>query len=263
MINPERKERLVRVLKRTVIALIVLLMVFIGVPFSAADGFYCEYVPKSEKSTVFYIDIYSSIPVRAAVMELSYDSSFAEYREVSGVEKTASIRANNDNGTVKIAFAESKAVTGNLCRVALKALKTGTTTFTLHISQAADDAPKLISGLSDSSIEVKFGKDDVVADSSDKASASSGTYKSSSRSSISGAEDDDSQTIREGDFYDYRQNRPPTTYILIGAGIVILIAGLIFAGVLLGRRTMNQKNEPDSEEKQETTLDSETSENEQ
>lgn len=35
------------------------------------------------------------------------------------------------------------------------------------------------------------------------------------------------------------------TYILIGAGFVILIAALIFAGIMIGRKTANKKKKPD------------------
>jgi len=34
-------------------------------------------------------------------------------------------------------------------------------------------------------------------------------------------------------------------YILIGAGFVILIAALIFAGIMIGRKTANKKKKPD------------------
>ena len=108
-------------MKRITAWMIVLLTVFIGIPCSAASGFYCEYTPKSEKSTVFYIDLYSSDEVSAAVMELSFDESFVEYREVSAVEKTSTVRSACDNGNVRIAFADSDAVNGRLDTANIKA----------------------------------------------------------------------------------------------------------------------------------------------
>ena len=50
-------------MKRIVALMIVFVMMFIGIPCSAESGFYCEYSPKTEKSTVFYIDIYSTVDV--------------------------------------------------------------------------------------------------------------------------------------------------------------------------------------------------------
>ena len=232
--------------------MIVLLTVFIGIPCSAASGFYCEYTPKSEKSTVFYIDLYSSDEVSAAVMELSFDESFVEYREVSAVEKTSTVRSACDNGNVRIAFADSDAVNGRLCRVAFKALQTGTCSFTLHISQAADNELDLMSDLNGSTVEVKLGKDDIVASSSSKESKSSskasGNSDASSRSSISSASEDEdgNADIPVGGFNDLRRQKV-WPYILIGAFSVILIAGLVFFGVLIGRKKSN-KNKPDDKE---------------
>lgn len=233
-------------MKRITACLIVLLMVFVGVPCSAAGGFYCEYTPKSEKSTVFYIDLCSSDEVSAAIMELRFDEKYAEYREASAVEKTSTVRAACDNACVRIAFADSAAVKGKLCRVAFKALQAGACTFTLHISQAADSAPNLMTDLPDSSIEVKLGKDDVATSASSKstktASNSSGKSNISSRSTISGVSDDDagSSDIPVGGVYDLRKLQK-WPYIAVGVLSTLLVVGLVLLGIMLGRRSMAKK----------------------
>ena len=158
-------------MKRIVALIIVFVMMFIGISCFAESGFYCEYSPKTEKSTVFYIDIYSTVDVSAAVMELSFDEGFAEYRDTSAAAETSTVRSAYRNGLVRVALADSGTIKGKLCRVAFKALQAGTCTFSLHISQASDGEPKLLSGFSDSSIEVKLGKDDIVAESAEKASS--------------------------------------------------------------------------------------------
>ena len=243
-------------MKRAAAWMIALLMVFIGIPCAAESGFYCEYVPKSEKSTVFYIDVYSTVDIGAAVLELSFDENFVEYRETSAAQKSSTVRSVKENGLVKIALADSGAINGKLCRVAFKAIKTGTCTFDLHISQAADAEPKLLSGFSDASIEVKLGKDDVVSDAASKASskASSGVSSkadkngSSSRSYLKeGEEPDEYIDPVTGEVIDLRKNYA-LKYILMGAGIVILIAGLVFAGIIIGRKTAKAGKEPASEE---------------
>ena len=253
-------------LKRIVTLTIILLLVFTGIPCAADSGFYCEYSPKTEKSTVFYIDVYSTVEVSAAVMEMNFDESFAEFREVSAVEKSTSVRSAKENGAVKIALADSGAIKGKLCRVAFKALQAGTCTFDLHISQAADSEPKLIGALSDSSIEVKLGKDDIVAEASSKASsvASSKPDKngSSSRSYLKeGSESDVYVDPATSEVIDLRKNHA-VKYILIGAGIVVLFAALIYAGVLIGQKTDEKKKKSVAEEPNESEVAEEPSESE-
>ena len=250
-------------MKRTIVFLIVVLMTFIGLPCAAASGFYCEYTPKTERSSVFYIDLYSSEEIRAAVMELRFDDSIAEYREVSAVGNTSSVRAASDGGCVKIAFADSSAVSGKICRVAFKALQAGTCTFTLHVTQAADSEPKSLTGFSDYSLDVKLGKDDVVSDASAKASsktssASSVKSAASSRSSLSISSDtEDGDASVSGGFFDLRRKDDHgLTYVLIGAGSVVLIAALILMGILIGRRTVGKKKEVKKEGESAEEIDS-------
>lgn len=253
-------------MKRIVALTIILWLAFIGIPCAADSGFYCEYTPKAEKSTVFYIDVYSTVEVSATVMELRFDESFAEFREVSSSEKSTSVRSVKESGAVRIALADSGALKGKLCRVAFKALQTGICTFDLHISQAADSEPKLMVAISDSSIEVKLGKDDIVAESSSKASsmASSKSDKNSASSKAYLKEASDSEVYVDpvtGAVVDLRKNHA-VKYILIGAGIVVLFAALIYAGVLIGRKTAGKKKKAVSEEPNESEVAEEPSESE-
>lgn len=236
-------------MKRIIALMIVFVMMFIRIPCSAESGFYCEYSPKTEKSTVFYIDIYSTVNVSAAVMELSFDEGYAEYRDTSAAAETSTVRSVYRNGLVRVALADSGTIKGKLCRVAFKALQAGTCTFNLHISQASDGKPKLLSGFSDSSIEVKLGKDDIVEESAEKSSSktSSKAEKSGSSSKSYLQEGSDPDVYVDpvtGEIIDLRKNHS-VTYILIGAGFVILIAALIFAGIMIGRKTANKKKKPD------------------
>lgn len=235
-----------RALKRAAAWMIVLLMVFIGIPCSAESGFYCEYVPKSENSTVFYIDVYSTVGVSAAVMELDFDESFTEYREVSAAQKSSTVRSAKENSSVKIAVADSGTVKGKLCRVAFKAIQAGTCTFSLHITQAADGEPKMLSGFSDSSIEVKLGKDDVVSGSASKTS-SKASSNVSSKADKNGSDSDEYIDPETGEVIDLRKNHA-LKYILLGAGIVILIAALVFAGIMIGRKTADKSKDAASGE---------------
>ena len=241
-------------MKRLTAWLTVMLLLFAGLHCSAAGGFTCEYSPKSEKGSLFFIDISSSVEVSAAVMELRFDDSIAEYREVSAVEKSSTVRAARSDGCVKIALADSGAVKDKICRVGFKAVRKGSCTFALHISQATDAEPKLISGLSDYSLDVDFGEEDIASSSVSSKATSSRVDRSSSRSSIKVGADNsddidgnDDESSHNGGVFDLRQNHA-LKYILIGAGIVILIAALVFAGVLWGRKTANKPKESASGE---------------
>ena len=238
----------VTVMKRRIACLtVMLLLLFAGIRCSAAGGFTCEYTPKSERGSLFYIDISSSVEVSAAVMELRFDDSIAEYREVSAAEKSSDVRAVCSEGCVKIALADSGAVKGKICRVGFKAIRKGSCSFALHIAQATDAEPKRISGLSDYSLDVDFGEDDIPSLTASSRTASSRVDRSASRSTVSGraeeADDSDGNDLHlGGGIIDLRKSHA-LPYILIGAGIVILIAALVFAGVLLGRKMANKPKE--------------------
>ncbi|MBQ3265291.1 MAG: hypothetical protein IJH07_05885 [Ruminococcus sp.] len=228
---------------RIIACLAAIFLLLAGFPCAASDGFYCTYTPKTENSSVFYIDVYSSAQVSAAVLELYFDDSFAEYRETSAVVSTSVVRDTCENGCVKLAFADSGVVTGQLFRAAFKALQAGTVTFTLRVTQAADAQPMLLSGFADYSLEVKLGKNDVISGSSAKVSSKVSTASSKSEKSASGSRSylrevsgsDEEGSPIEGGVIDVRRNYA-WTYVLIGIGAVLLVAALIFAGVLIGRK---------------------------
>ena len=122
-----------------------------------------EYTPRSERSAVFYIDVYSAREVTAAVFELRFADDMVGYYSVVADDSAATVRDHSEKGKVAFAFASEKPVSGKLCRVSFKALKEGSTDFTLHMAQAADADKKLLSDWSDHSLTVKLGKDDVEA----------------------------------------------------------------------------------------------------
>ena len=96
---------------------------------------------------------------------------------------------------------------------------------------------------------MKLGKDDIVAESAEKASSKTSSKAdksgSSSKSYLNEGSDPDVYVDPvTGEIIDLRKNHS-VRYILIGAGFVILIAALIFAGIMIGRKTANKKKKPD------------------
>lgn len=232
---------------------LVLISVLLPCLCCAAESadFYCEYTPKTERGTVFYIEVVTRREISATVLELRFDSDIAEYRSVSAAEPTSSVRSACEGGKLQIAFADSGAVKGRFCRVAFKALRSGSCDFVLHTLQAADAEMKLLETTADSTLSVTFGSGDVSAantSSSAKGRSSASSYRSG-RSSVSAQDADGEERYDEPTVFDLRHDRRGT-YFLIGAGTVILAVGLVLAGVIVGRRSLKRKGgaaEPASE----------------
>lgn len=217
---------------RRVIAAFAALVIclFCAVCSAKEIGFSCEYTPKSEKSSVFYIDVICEREVSAAVFSLDYDEKFVSFRSVDATESTTTVRGNDAGGRVTVALADSGSVKGKLCRLSFQALSQGETSFVLKVSQAADDSMDKVETSEDYTLTVTFDKDDVVSSSSKGSKSSSGSSSKSSSSSKgrSGGSSiwDNGDDPSGGDYYDLR---PDNTwiYILIGAGSMLLIAAAV------------------------------------
>lgn len=229
----------------------VLLLLWL-LPFcvcSAAQDCSIEYTPRSEKSAVFYLDVYSYRDVTAAVFELRFVDDMVGYYSVAA-DDTATVRDHPEKGKVTFAYASSTAISGKLCRVSFKALQAGPTDFTLHMLQAADADKKLLSDWTDHSLTVKLGKEDVEAAS--RVSRTDGTTSGTAASDRSGKSDlsigEDDGTNPSSGFFDLRKDNSALKWILLGAGIPILIGGMVWLGILIGRRskdkTVKRKEKP-------------------
>lgn len=232
---------------------------------AAAEDLYAEYTPKSANSSVFYVDVFSKREVTAAVWEISFPESMVSYYSVAAADSSASVRDNAQNGKVTFAFADDSAVSGKLCRVSFKALQAGPVNFVLHMIQAAGSDKKRLSSWSDYALSIKLGKDDVVSSDSVKRSGASSASSSSSKrgggkSTLETGEDDDSSIP---DIFDLRNGNPTLKWILLGAGIPLLIGALILIGILIGRKSKDKKEkaeekpgeerpEPDEENNEKT-----------
>ena len=209
----------------------------------AAQDCSIEYTPRSERSAVFYIDVYSAREVTAAVFELRFADDMVGYYSVVADDSAATVRDHSEKGKVAFAFASEKSVSGKLCRVSFKALKEGSTDFTLHMSQAADADKKLLSDWSDHSLTVKLGKDDVeaaaaVSRTDGTSSGTAAAKRGAGGSELSTGEDGDEET--PPGIFDLRRSDSVLKWILIGAGIPLLIGGLVWLGILNGRKTKNR-----------------------
>ena len=100
---------------RRIIALTALLLcVFCTVCSAQEAGFSCEYTPKSERSSTFYIDILCEREISAAVFSLDYDGGFVSFRSAQAAESSTTLRSTDNGGRVNVALADSAAVSGRL-----------------------------------------------------------------------------------------------------------------------------------------------------
>ena len=228
--------------------LLLILLPFCVIDTAAAGDISMEYTPKSERSSLFYIDVFCKREVTAAVFDLQFDDSMVSYHSVSSDDAAVSVRDNLQDGKVS--------VNGEVeTRRGRKLLKVGSVNFVLHFSQAADANKTLVTQFSDSTLTVKLGKDDIVTASEEKSKTASG---SSSKSNASGSSSKSSQSVKSGrgggdddedieedddfspsDVVDLRHGESPLKWVLIGAGIPLLFGALIWLGILIGKRSKN------------------------
>ena len=244
---------------RRIAAAVLVLLTLLPIPVCAAEeAFYGEYVPRSEHSALFYIDVYSKQAVTAAVFEVQFDDSMVGYHASVAESGSASVRDNLQDGRVIVAFADSKAVDGKLCRLSFKALKEGSVSFVLHMRQAADGEKNLLTQWSDHTVTVKLGKEDAAVGSASVRSGGSGTSSRSSLSSSRGgkgdsADDDAADDASEDEvsyaFSDLRRDGGELKWMLIGAAVPVLCGALVWLGFLIGRKSKGSATKPDKEEK--------------
>ena len=236
------------IIKRFVAVAVTVLLLLPAVSFTAAEKeLYSTYTPKSERSSFFYIDVFCETELTAAVFEVQFDDSMVSYDSAAAVNTGVTLRDNLQSGKVMVAFAASKPVAGQLCRLSFKALQAGEVSFVLHMEQAAGADKTKLPQMEDDTLLVKLGKDDVTADSKSSKSGSSASSNAGKKSTL---EEGDSSGQRG--IFDLRVDKDDSLkWLFIGAGIVLLVGLLILVGIVLGRRMPKptvQKENPSSKE---------------
>lgn len=230
-------------MKRTAAAIFALLAVFTGVRCRAAGGFTCEYAPKSDRSAVFYIDIRCADAVSAALMELRFDDRLAEYRETVAERASSGVRARCAGGRVEIAFADSRAESGRLCRAVFRTRQAVDCDFTLSITQATNAKSGLTQAYPACSVTVRLCEDDIVVPDAASPTPAQQNEPVSLFSTVSTADAEEARTEREEADVPSSRSVPldlhddsSLTYLLLGAGAGAAAVILILLGCLLVHR---------------------------
>jgi len=252
-----------RRLTAVIAALLLFMLTALNTTASKSGTLYAKYVPRSETGTLFYIDIYCSAELRSADLQLTYDSSAVEYREISATDKNAYAKAKSAKGSVRILFTDSSSVKGQLCRLSFKALTQGDTELILHDNGMVGGDLKYLSGVPDSALTISLGKEDIVSDTDN-----SGSDKQSGKSSKTSYGGSDSKKESSTEATDETSAADPVkrtvedashneglTYFLLGAGAMLLAGLLILLGYVIGKRKKPVQKaiekEPDSPDKEE------------
>lgn len=241
--------------------LVVMLTAFCASASAESDPLSVEYVPRTTRGTLFYLDISCVLPVSAAVFELQFDSERVEYRSVHCEDNNASAIATADDSALRIAYSSRNAAKGTLYRLAFKAIRAGETDFTLRISQAVDGDLRYLQSIPAYTLSVKLGKDDVIAGSTaitDKSTQSAEKSKktySGSKSTVTPEEGrtTDAATDETGEgIYRDLSGADNVSYLLLGGATVILAGLLAAAGIFIGRRMKKKPKDTTEDSDQDT-----------
>lgn len=232
-------------MRRLSFVFISIIMIFLlCVPAFAAGGrLYAEYVPRTERGTLFYVDVFSDDSLSAAVIEAEYDSGLVEFRAAAADSGDADIQTRDDGGRLTVVIAGSDG-TGRLCRLTFKALGSGTAEFTFNMRDGVDSDLRRLSGAPAYILSVEFSDGgEVQTSAGGRTSASSRSGSSSTRgssahsgtsSSKSASADEESVNVRGAVVHDI-STPEDSTYFLIGAGSAVIAVLLILLGFMFGR----------------------------
>ena len=266
-------------MRRAIAVLLMLVTVFAFViPVGASAAVSMEFVPRTPKGTIFYLDIHSEEAIGAAVFELRFDDEVVEYRSVSGING-ASVQATENDGIIKIAYGHPSGGSGDLIRLTFNALTNAETEFTLHLSQAVDEDIDYLTDVPDYYLSADVGRQVALSSgttasrtkteksSSEKASKASKSTKSGSSLNEDDDDEDGASDEEEPPVYvtageQSLTNRDSGRWFLIGACSAILVLIVIAAAVLIIKRYRKKPKstdlQEDESEPQEAEADHET-----
>ena len=221
-----------------------------------------QYVPPTQRGTLFYLEVYADTDIAAAVFELHSDPT-AEYRSAACDDDRASVEAVEEGSAVKIAYSNRSSASGRLFRLAFKAQSSSGVRFTLHTSQAVDGELRYLTDIPDVVLEIRpetADSDSGAAQSQKKLSDSqssdkksyggSRSEKSDSGKSSDDDEDDDKDNSDKGLVLRNLSSRSYTLpYSILGvASIVLPILMITFAYVIERRRRKKEAKKEEEEE---------------
>ena len=240
-------------------ALWMMLLLFCPLADAAGGQLSLCYVPRSERGSLFYLDIAYEGELSAAMFTLRFDSALTEYRSIDACAAFSTVKAKADGSTVQIVFGDSGCVSGSLCRLTFKALGVGSAAFSLRMTEGVDGGLSYIEPLPSCGLTVSLegsGASDPGGSGSGGRSVRGGT---SSKSTVLSDTADDA-TGDERALRSVRDISPSFdgTWVMIGAAAGVLAALLVIGGFLIGRKSRG-KEKPAADDGGEEMLSEEES----
>ena len=214
------------------------------------------YVPRSDRGTLFFLDVNTDSALSAAVLELRYDAAAMEYRSVDS-DDDASVSVEADSGVVKIVVSDPNGIGGRLLQLSFKALSDGDTSVTLHTVQAIGADMGYLREIPDSTLSFRLGNEDVAAGAAadgGRSSATSAPRKTygGSKSTSSGKrssvdpddeEDDDDASAVKDTVGEYRElsHGDSGKWSLLGSMATAAAILLVVLGIVIGLRIKKKR----------------------
>ena len=222
------------------VILVLIIMISSSVcAFAARGELYAEYVPRSERGTLFYVDVYCDTALSAAGFTVDYDGAYSSFYDVYTAKDASTVKARDDGGRLTVVFCDPDGVSGRLFRLAFKQFSAGTVSFGIKMTQGVDKDLKYISPLpectlsaalteSSGSASSRIGSSMAVTDDAPKGKRSG---ELSVFSAVGASGDEPGGRM-------YGLSKPnDIKYFMLGVGAAILAGLLVFLGMMIGRRS--------------------------
>lgn len=201
-----------------------------------------------DNNRLFYIDVstQNDVSLCSAKLTVSYDSEYFEYRKANCKSDDIFVKATDDNGETKIIFASSDAVNFNskdaVCSLQFKSKKEGSSYMDVECLEAVSQDLNYLNteDIFQSEIDVN-GKNVKVA----KTQKKSKTSKAAEKSKIS----TNDEVVEITDNFFESQNGNKINMVLAFVALALLVCVLIFLGIVIGRKTLNKKENNDEKNK--------------
>jgi len=217
-----------------VTALVMILSLSCAPVFADGGRLYAEYVPRTERGTLFYLALYCDDGISAVKMELDYDAELVEYRSVSAASATSTVGARAENGVVTIVLGDSGCVSGCLCRLTFKMLKAGSAAFSVRMIEGVGGDLSPVSPPPEEHLTLTLGNSSVSV-SPGSSHGGSGSNKEKQTSTASSTDDEAIPSVRD--------LSGTNTALIIGVGVCtgLCAALLVILGFYLGMKVKKKK----------------------
>ncbi|MBQ0097602.1 MAG: hypothetical protein KBS62_01530 [Oscillospiraceae bacterium] len=221
--------------------------IYAGAESSASFGLSCD--TNIDNNRLFYMDVVAQndVSLCSAEFTVSYDKNCFEYRKVTCADNNAFVKATEENGEVKIIFASSDAVNFKskdaVCSLQFKSQKEGSSYMDIFCVEAVSEGLDYLNTEDGFQSEIDVNGKNVKVTKTQKKSKTSKAAEKSKISTI-----DETQVERTENFFENKSSNK-INMILAFIALALLVCVLVFIGIVIGRKTLNKKENTDEKNK--------------